>query len=112
MTFKPKRWLDPLCKDVKEASQPFSIGDRACPGRKYVEELFLSPSRVYAVWGKLSPNLLTFHLNSFAFLEMSFCLAKLLFRYDMTLVNTDMDWEASSKAYIMWQKAPIMVMNL
>lgn len=34
MTFIPERWLDPECKDVKEASQPFSLGYRACIGRK------------------------------------------------------------------------------
>lgn len=34
--FKPERWLDPHCTDVKEASQPFSLGARACLGRKYV----------------------------------------------------------------------------
>jgi cytochrome P450 len=33
--FKPDRWLDPECKDIKEASQPFSLGYRACIGRKY-----------------------------------------------------------------------------
>ncbi|KAL8724112.1 MAG: hypothetical protein Q9166_008124 [cf. Caloplaca sp. 2 TL-2023] len=33
--FKPERWIDPDCKDVKEASQPFSLGPRGCLGRKY-----------------------------------------------------------------------------
>lgn len=36
MTFKPERWIDPDCTDVKEASQPFSLGARGCLGRKYV----------------------------------------------------------------------------
>lgn len=34
MSFKPERWLDPGCGDVKEASEPFSLGYRACIGRK------------------------------------------------------------------------------
>lgn len=34
MSFKPERWLDPESKDVKEASQPFSLGPRGCLGRK------------------------------------------------------------------------------
>jgi cytochrome P450 len=34
MAFKPERWLDPSCSDTKEASQPFSLGFRACIGRK------------------------------------------------------------------------------
>lgn len=40
--FKPERWIDKDCKDVKEASQPFSLGPRGCLGRKYVL-LFLLP---------------------------------------------------------------------
>jgi cytochrome P450 len=32
-SFKPERWIDPDCKDVKEASQPFSLGPRVCPGK-------------------------------------------------------------------------------
>lgn len=39
--FKPERWIDPDCKDVKEASQPFSLGPRGCLGRKYVFPTFL-----------------------------------------------------------------------
>lgn len=40
--FKPERWVDPNCADVKEASQPFSLGPRGCLGRKYVN-LFIVP---------------------------------------------------------------------
>ncbi|KAM5458304.1 hypothetical protein MaudCBS49596_000217 [Microsporum audouinii] len=32
--FKPSRWLDPACTDIKEASQAFSLGSRSCLGRK------------------------------------------------------------------------------
>ncbi|KAL8727540.1 MAG: hypothetical protein Q9181_005669 [Wetmoreana brouardii] len=34
MEFKPERWLDPDSTDLKDASQPFSLGPRACIGRK------------------------------------------------------------------------------
>ncbi|KAL8898400.1 MAG: hypothetical protein Q9207_006723 [Kuettlingeria erythrocarpa] len=34
MSFIPERWLDPTCKDTREASQPFSLGPRGCLGRK------------------------------------------------------------------------------
>lgn len=34
MKFSPERWLDPDSRDVKEASQPFSLGPRGCLGRK------------------------------------------------------------------------------
>jgi cytochrome P450 len=36
MDFNPERWLDPKSQDVKEASQPFSLGPRGCLGRKLV----------------------------------------------------------------------------
>ncbi|GAB1318222.1 hypothetical protein MFIFM68171_08432 [Madurella fahalii] len=67
MRFKPERWLDPDNTNVKEASQPFSLGYRACIGR------------------------------NFAYVEMASCMAKMLFRYDMKLVNRDLDWEAASR---------------
>ncbi|KAF4914570.1 Cytochrome P450 monooxygenase BOT4 [Colletotrichum viniferum] len=31
--FKPERWLDPHCKDNKDASRPFLLGPRDCLGR-------------------------------------------------------------------------------
>ncbi|KAF6809469.1 Isotrichodermin C-15 hydroxylase 6 [Colletotrichum plurivorum] len=79
MSFIPERWLDPESRDVKEASQPFSLGYRACIGR------------------------------NFAYLEMTSCLAKILFRYDMKAVNPDLDWEGASRCYVMWWKAPVPV---
>ncbi|KAJ5735335.1 uncharacterized protein N7483_000460 [Penicillium malachiteum] len=33
-TFRPGHWRDPKCTDQKEASRPFSLGLRACIGRK------------------------------------------------------------------------------
>lgn len=32
--FLPERWLVPRYGDIKEASQPFSVGPRGCIGRK------------------------------------------------------------------------------
>ncbi|KAK5631624.1 hypothetical protein RRF57_007338 [Xylaria bambusicola] len=77
--FKPERWIDPACTDIKDASQPFSLGYRACIGR------------------------------NFAFIEMALCLTKMAYKYDWELVDKDLDWEAASRCYIMWWKAPIMV---
>ncbi|KAL2833626.1 cytochrome P450 [Aspergillus pseudoustus] len=78
-TFKPERWIDPDCQDNKEASQPFSLGLRACIGR------------------------------NFAYVEMASILAKLIFRYEMELVDKDLNWEDESRFHIMWWKAPIYV---
>ncbi|KAF5862542.1 hypothetical protein ETB97_011539 [Aspergillus alliaceus] len=79
MQFKPERWIDPNCTDVKEASQPFSLGLRACVGR------------------------------NFAFVEMSSILAKVLYTYDLELVDQNLDWENDSHCHIMWWKAPVHV---
>ncbi|KAI1358950.1 putative cytochrome P450 [Xylaria arbuscula] len=77
--FIPERWMDPENRDTKEASQPFSLGYRACIGR------------------------------SFAYLQMSLALSKMIYTYDFELLNKDLDWEAQSKHYVMWWKAPIRV---
>ncbi|TRX98016.1 hypothetical protein FHL15_001226 [Xylaria flabelliformis] len=77
--FKPQRWIDPSCGDIKEASQPFSLGNRACIGR------------------------------NFAWMEMVLCLAKMAYKYDWEMVDKDLDWEQASRCYIMWWKAPIMM---
>lgn len=42
-------------------------------------------------------------------MEMNLCLAKLIFQYDWELVDQSLDWEAASRFYIMWKKAPIYV---
>lgn len=40
---------------------------------------------------------------------MSSILAKVIYKYDMELVNKDLDWERESHCHIMWWKAPIHV---
>ena len=34
MAFKPERWIDGDVTNMREASQPFSLGPRGCLGRK------------------------------------------------------------------------------
>ncbi|KAI8627403.1 cytochrome P450 monooxygenase [Xylariaceae sp. FL1651] len=77
--FWPERWTDPNCKDIKEASQPFSLGYRACIGR------------------------------SFAYMQMSLVISKLLYSYDLVLEEDQMNWPMESKHYVMWVKAPYHV---
>jgi len=77
--FKPERWLDPHCTDVKEASQPFSLGPRGCLGR------------------------------NFAYMEMNLILAKMHFMYDLEMVNPTMEWEPSSHMHVMWWKPALQV---
>ncbi|TVY35494.1 Cytochrome P450 monooxygenase [Lachnellula subtilissima] len=79
MTFKPERWIDPKSTDRKDASQPFSLGLRGCLGR------------------------------NFALMEMSLILAKIIYVYDMELVEKDLDWEGTSSVFVMWWKAAMKV---
>ncbi|EGX94777.1 Cytochrome P450 [Cordyceps militaris CM01] len=78
-TFRPERWIDAECKDVKEASQPFSLGPRGCLGQ------------------------------NFAYMEMNLILAKLLWKYDMELVDKKLDWAGQSQLHVMWRKPKLMV---
>ncbi|KAL9072095.1 MAG: hypothetical protein Q9157_005221 [Trypethelium eluteriae] len=78
-SFIPERWLDPHCTDVKEASQPFSLGYRGCIGR------------------------------NFAYMQMTSIMAKMLYKYDMTLTSENLDFEAACHCYVMWWKAPVWV---
>ncbi|KAI1499291.1 cytochrome P450 [Biscogniauxia marginata] len=78
-SFKPERWIDPDCEDVKEASQPFSLGPRVCIGR------------------------------TFAYAQMSLELAKLVWKYDMELVDPTLDFEAESRMFFQWRKAQMYI---
>ncbi|KAK1976432.1 cytochrome P450 [Colletotrichum cereale] len=77
--FKPERWLDPESIDVREASQPFSLGPRGCLGQ------------------------------NFAYMEINLILVKMLWKYDLELVNKNLDWERESQLHVMWWKPALMV---
>ncbi|KAI5923117.1 putative cytochrome P450 [Camillea tinctor] len=77
--FKPERWIDPDCKDVKEASQPFSLGPRVCPGK------------------------------IFAYGQMALQLAKMIYMYDMELVDQELDWMNACKMHFLWWKPELNV---
>lgn len=42
-------------------------------------------------------------------LQMTLVLAKMLYTYDMEMLDPNLDWEAQSKHFIMWWKAPIRI---
>ncbi|KAL9586169.1 MAG: hypothetical protein Q9212_001090 [Teloschistes hypoglaucus] len=79
MEFKPERWLDSQSPDVKEASQPFLLGPRSCIGR------------------------------NFAYMEMNLLLAKMLWTYDLELVNKKLDWLKEGKVHVLWWKPKLFV---
>jgi cytochrome P450 len=78
-SFKPERWIDEGFGDVKQASQPFSLGPRACLG------------------------------INLAYLEMRIILAKMAYHFDWELVNDGVDLFRDAKLYLLWKKPALMV---
>lgn len=72
--FYPERWIDPKNTDQKEASQAFLLGPRGCLGR------------------------------NLAYLELRCILAKLVYAYDLELVDKDLNWAEKSSAWGLWWK--------
>lgn len=93
MAFKPERWTDKECKDIKEASQPFSLGTRGCLGRKY---------DIPAPYCRCIDK--TNQMRSFAYMQLSLVLTKMLWKFDLELLDKDLDWEGRSKMHLMWWK--------
>ncbi|KAF9870881.1 hypothetical protein CkaCkLH20_11553 [Colletotrichum karsti] len=78
--FIPERWMDESSfdSDDRSASQPFSFGPRNCIGK------------------------------SMAYAELRIVLAKLLWNFDLELVDSSEDWVRQQKIYLIWQKVPLM----
>ncbi|KAK5952528.1 hypothetical protein OHC33_006573 [Knufia fluminis] len=73
-TFKPERWIDPDNQDVKDASQPFWLGPRSCPGK------------------------------NFAYAQMGLTLAKMVWAYDMELIDQNLNWERDVRVhFVLWK---------
>ncbi len=47
--------------------------------------------------------------SSFAYMEMSLILTKLLFTYDMDLLDKGLDWEGQSHVHVQWWKPELKV---
>ncbi|KAL2011467.1 hypothetical protein VTN00DRAFT_4185 [Thermoascus crustaceus] len=73
------RWLDPESKDVKEASQLFAVGPQSCLGQ------------------------------NFSWMEMNLILSKVLWKYDLELLDRELDWETQSRMHMMWWKPELNV---
>ncbi|KAI1389246.1 putative cytochrome P450 monooxygenase [Hypoxylon trugodes] len=74
--FKPERFLgDPRYKNDRfDAMQPFSVGPRNCIGK------------------------------NLAYAEMRLILAKIIYNFDMRLDDGALNWLASQKNYVLWDK--------
>ncbi|KAF2677430.1 benzoate 4-monooxygenase cytochrome P450 [Lentithecium fluviatile CBS 122367] len=77
--FRPERWLQASETDILDASQPFSMGTRACLGR------------------------------SLAWMELHTCLAKMYYRYDFELLSAKVDWQKDSEMHLLWKKPNLFV---
>ncbi|PTB65098.1 cytochrome P450 [Trichoderma citrinoviride] len=79
--FIPERWLgDPrFANDQKQIFTPFSVGPRVCIGK------------------------------NLAYAEMRLILAKLIWRYDIELLDESIGWDVKSKVYIGYQKPPLYI---
>lgn len=80
-SFIPERWLGDVryAKDRRETSQPFNIGPRGCIGR------------------------------SLAYAEMRIVLARVLFEFDLELMESSTSWLENLKNFTLWMKDPLMV---
>ncbi|KAJ2997219.1 hypothetical protein NUW58_g719 [Xylaria curta] len=78
-SFKPERWIGQNEHDDLDCSQPFSLGTRACMGR------------------------------NLAWLSLRTIAVKLLWVYDLELVNTTMDWHRESQMHTLWRKPDLFV---
>ncbi|CAG9982954.1 unnamed protein product [Clonostachys byssicola] len=74
--FAPERWLgDPrFAGDRIQALQPFSVGPRNCIGK------------------------------NLAYAEMRMILARIIWNFDLRLVEPDFNWFDANKTYVLWEK--------
>ncbi|KOC12388.1 benzoate 4-monooxygenase cytochrome P450 [Aspergillus flavus AF70] len=78
-SFCPERWLRLNTEDQLEASQPFSMGPRSCLGR------------------------------GLAWLELRLTLPKLFYRYDLKLVDDELEWHRDVAMHLLWVKPKLMM---
>ncbi|UPX09963.1 uncharacterized protein EKO05_0000639 [Ascochyta rabiei] len=82
--FVPERWLagergDKYEEDRREVVQPFSLGPRNCLGK------------------------------NLAYAEMRLILAKLLYTFDLELVQPEREWMEEQRVFALWEKPPLAV---
>ncbi|KAH6643841.1 cytochrome P450 monooxygenase-like protein [Boeremia exigua] len=83
-SFAPERWLDAerpavYANDKRDVVQPFSYGPRNCLGK------------------------------NLAYAEMRLILAKVLWHYDLELVDPARDWMGEQKVFALWEKGDLHV---
>jgi cytochrome P450 len=71
-SFRPERWIDKQSTDNFRAFRAFSSGPRACPGRL----MALQTARL--------------------------TLAKMIWLYDLEMINDPIEWEQATKSGFVW----------
>ncbi|KAL4984139.1 cytochrome P450 [Aspergillus falconensis] len=97
--FIPERWLkDTLvgANDKRSVLQPFSLGPRGCPGKRFV---ICARRREFVA--------LTVG-SSLAYLEAGLILARLLWHFDLQLSAECFNWNRQ-RAFLIWDKGPLLV---
>lgn len=61
-------------------------------------------AHLYAPGQSFSTN-----IRSLAYAEMRLVLTKVLFNFDLELVDKDVDWMAGQKVFTLWEKPSLMV---
>jgi cytochrome P450 len=119
--FVPERWLgEERYKDDKRSTlNPFSFGPRNCLGKKYVYLFFSSrlPSCLATITSSPACSVredkdnhrLTLSFFSLAYAEMRLILAKIVFAFDLELVEKERDWMGEQKVFTLWDKSALMV---
>ncbi|KFA47800.1 hypothetical protein S40293_09054 [Stachybotrys chartarum IBT 40293] len=88
-SFSPQRWLQPphplyeetFSKDNRDAFKPFSFGTRNCIGQ------------------------------NLAYAEMRLIVARVLFRFEYTLLPNQQDWHRKQRIYLGWEKGPLNIQH-
>ncbi|OAK94660.1 cytochrome P450 monooxygenase-like protein [Phaeosphaeriaceae sp. SRC1lsM3a] len=80
-SYVPERWLgdEKYQDDIRDVVNPFSFGPRNCVGK------------------------------NLAYAEMRLILAKVLFNFDIELVDKKQDWMAGQKVFTLWDKPSLMI---
>lgn len=97
--FRPSRWLSAHPYDDLDASRPFSFGPRACLGRGSVMP-HVPPTQA---------NLLMRDVCRLAWLELHVTVAKMLYTYDVELVDASLDWNQEARMSLLWKKPKLLV---
>ncbi|UKZ78942.1 hypothetical protein TrVFT333_006689 [Trichoderma virens FT-333] len=79
--FIPERWLDDprFGNDKRKIFNPFSVGARVCLGK------------------------------NLAYAEMRLIVARLIWKYDIEILDESIGWDRRCKSYIVWQKGPLYI---